>query len=68
MDVLVQGALDLAARIDIAQIRVEQYLDEHPGMETGRASAFILTDDMFQIQLVNNLTHQTNRMVQGDTV
>jgi len=64
----VKGTLDLAAGIHIAQIVVELYLDEHPGMETGRAPTFLLTDDMFKIQPFYNLTHQPKRMVQRDTL
>src|SRR5690606_9669534 len=59
MDVLLKGLLDTTARI-------EQHLDHHTRVETGRATTFVLLDKLPDIKLVNYFVHQTYRMVLGD--
>src|SRR5690606_21407190 len=66
MDVLLKGLLDTTARINVIQIGIEQHLDHHTRVETGRATTFVLLDKLPDIKLVNYFVHQTYRMVLGD--
>src|SRR5690606_3972212 len=66
MDVLLKGLLDTTARVNVIQIGIEQQLEHHTRVETGRATTFVLVDKRTEIKLDHRLAHQTYRMVLWD--
>lgn len=68
MNISLKGFLNFTVGIDIVQIGIETHFDQHTRIVAGGTNAFILFDNMIDIQLVDHLIYEPYGMMLWDPI